>query len=130
MVQAGTTRSVATTEMTSDLQLDLMAEQMNKIRGLNDDVNFDESMIPQSGNPMDLFKEWFDLAVSMKMFEPNAFSLATSTKDGKPSNRMSLCNYFNDEGFVWYTNYESRKGQEIDENPLGAATFWWGPLER
>ena len=87
-------------------------------------------MIPENGNPMDLFKEWFDLAVKMKMFEPNAFSLATSTKDGVPSNRMSLCNYFNNDGFVWYTNYESRKGQEIDENPLGAATFWWGPLER
>ena len=110
MVQANTNRSVATTEMTSELQLDLMAEQMNKIRGQNDDLNFDESMIPESGNPMDLFKEWFDLAVSMKMFEPNAMSLATSTKDGHPSNRMILCNYFDNDGFVWYTNYESRKG--------------------
>ena len=94
------------------------------------DLNFSESDIPASGNPMDLFKEWYDQAVQTKMFEPNAMCLATCNKQGRPSNRMVLLKGQDAAGFVWYTNYESRKGQEIAENPFGALTFWWGPLEK
>ena len=64
------------------------------------------------------------------MFEPNAMCLATCGKDGRPSNRYVLLKGFDKAGFVWYTNYESHKGQQIDDNPFGALTFWWGPLER
>ena len=93
-------------------------------------MNFSESDIPASGNPMDLFREWYNQAVEMKMFEPNAMCLATCNKQGRPSNRFVLLKGQDKDGFVWYTNYESRKGQEIAENPFGALTFWWGPLEK
>ena len=79
---------------------------------------------------MDLFKDWFEQAVQTKMFEPNAMCLATCNAQGRPSNRMVLLKDFDKNGFVWYTNYESRKAQDIDSNPFGALTFWWGPLEK
>ena len=77
-----------------------------------------------------MFKEWFDQAVATKIFEPNAMCLATCSKEGRPSNRMVLLKEYDKNGFVWFTNYESRKGQQIAENPFGAITFWWGPLEK
>lgn len=66
----------------------------------------------------------------MKMVEPNACALATVNADGRPSNRFLLLKDFDERGFVFFTNYESRKGNEIAENPYAAMTFWWGPLEK
>lgn len=81
-------------------------------------------------DPIRLFKKWFDAAVATGLAEPNAMTLATSTKQGKPSARMVLLKGFDRDGFVFYTNYESRKGRELEQNPHAALVLFWQPLER
>uniref|UniRef100_A0A7S3CLY1 pyridoxal 5'-phosphate synthase n=1 Tax=Strombidium rassoulzadegani TaxID=1082188 RepID=A0A7S3CLY1_9SPIT len=81
-------------------------------------------------NPFDLFKTWFDEAVKADVLEPNAMCVSSCGKDLKPSSRFVLLKGFDERGFVFYTNYESRKSQQLTENPNAAATFWWGALER
>jgi len=81
-------------------------------------------------NPFAQFKIWFDQALAAKLPEPNAMTIATATLDGKPSARMVLLKDYDERGFVFYTNYESHKGQQLVENPWGAIAFWWAELER
>lgn len=81
-------------------------------------------------NPFEQFTLWFDQAVAAKLPEPNAMTLATATSDGKPSARMVLLKGYDERGFVFYTNYKSRKGQQLLANPWGAIAFWWTQLER
>ena len=81
-------------------------------------------------DPIQLFQEWFDAAVSAELKEPNAMTLATATRDGKPSARIVLLKSFDEHGFVFYTNYGSRKGRELAQNPYAALVLFWPPLER
>lgn len=81
-------------------------------------------------NPLVQFGLWFDQAVEAKLPEPNAMVLATSTKEGKPSARVVLLKECNQEGFVFYTNYESHKGKLISENNEVALVFNWLELHR
>jgi pyridoxamine 5'-phosphate oxidase len=81
-------------------------------------------------NPFIQFKFWFDQAVASQLPEPNAMTLATCTPGGQPSARMVLLKDFDDRGFVLFTNYNSRKGQELTANPQAALVFWWAELER
>ena len=81
-------------------------------------------------NPFIQFKKWFDQALAAQLPEPNAMTIATATPDGKPSARMVLLKDFDERGFVFFTNYNSHKGQELAENPQGALVFWWAELER
>ncbi|HBB31916.1 MAG TPA: pyridoxamine 5'-phosphate oxidase [Cyanobacteria bacterium UBA8803] len=81
-------------------------------------------------NPFQQFKIWFDQAIAAQLPEPNAMTLATATPDGKPSARMVLLKGYDERGFVFYTNYDSHKGQQLRENPWGAIAFWWVQLER
>ncbi|MCS6820212.1 MAG: pyridoxamine 5'-phosphate oxidase [Chitinophagales bacterium] len=81
-------------------------------------------------NPFEQFKIWLDEAIKAKIYEPNAMTLATADKEGKPSARIVLLKEINEKGFIFYTNYNSRKGQEIDENPHVALLFYWDILER
>lgn len=81
-------------------------------------------------DPVSQFEKWFNEALAAEVHEPNAMTLATASSDGRPSARIVLLKGFNEKGFVFYTNYLSRKGKEIAKNPLGALTFFWGPLER
>lgn len=81
-------------------------------------------------NPVQQFKKWFEQAIAAQLPEPNAMTIATATKDGKPTARMVLLKDFDDRGFVFYTNYESHKGQQLTENPQAALVFWWAELER
>ncbi|MGZ4157390.1 MAG: pyridoxamine 5'-phosphate oxidase, partial [Bacteroidia bacterium] len=76
------------------------------------------------------FEKWFKEAVDSKVHEPNAMTVATATIDGKPSARILLLRNFSEKGFVFYTNYTSRKGEEILENPNCALLFFWPELER
>src|SRR5580700_9246756 len=69
-----------------------------------------------TSDPLRSFKKWFDAAVQAELPEPNAMTLATATRDGKPSARIVLLKSFDERGFVFYTNYESRKGRELAEN--------------
>lgn len=81
-------------------------------------------------NPFKQFGKWFEQALSASVDEPNAMTLATATPDGKPSARIVLLKDFDEHGFVFYANYESRKGQELAENPHAALVFYWIELER
>ncbi|MEH2240323.1 pyridoxamine 5'-phosphate oxidase [Nostoc sp.] len=81
-------------------------------------------------NPFIQFKKWFDQALAGELPEPNAMTIATVTPDAKPSARMVLLKDFDERGFAFFTNYNSRKGQELAENPLAALVFWWAELER
>jgi pyridoxamine-phosphate oxidase len=81
-------------------------------------------------DPIKQFGIWFDEALAANVPEGNAMTLATATGDGRPSARIVLLKGFYDEGFIFYTNYLSRKGKEISKNPLGALTFFWPSMER
>src|SRR5450759_3315521 len=81
-------------------------------------------------NPFKQFRKWLNQALEVGLPEPTAMTLATATKDGKPSARMVLLKHFDEEGFVFFTNYKSRKGRELLRNPAAALVFYWVELER
>ena len=81
-------------------------------------------------DPIRQFANWFDAALAAEIAEPNAMNLATIGKLGRPSARIVLLKDFDARGFTWYTNYSSRKGQDLLEHPYAAITFHWGELER
>jgi pyridoxamine 5'-phosphate oxidase len=75
------------------------------------------------------FERWFQEAVQAQVAEPNAMSLAT-VREGRPSARIVLLKNFDEQGFVFFTNYQSRKSRELDPGAWAALTFWWPELER
>lgn len=81
-------------------------------------------------DPIEQFRTWFQEALNAQVFEPNAMTLATIDATGKPHARIVLLKGVENGGFVFYTNYESAKGQEIAAVPFAALTFWWAGLER
>lgn len=83
-----------------------------------------------ASDPVTQFRKWWDEAIKSNIDEVNAMTIATTTTDGKPSARMVLLKYIHDDGFVFYTNYYSRKGKEISSNPVVALVFFWKELER
>jgi pyridoxamine 5'-phosphate oxidase len=93
-----------------------------RLRSLNEtDVNV---------NPFVQFGHWWDEAIKSEIVEVNAMTLATVTPEGRPSARIVLLKGFDENGFVFFTNYQSRKGKELEENPHGALVFFWKELER
>lgn len=83
-----------------------------------------------SDSPFDQLKNWINLAIEANLTEPNAMCLATATAEGYPSNRMVLLRHLDEQGLVFFTNYNSRKGLEIHQNPRGSVVFWWGSFEK
>jgi pyridoxamine 5'-phosphate oxidase len=81
-------------------------------------------------DPLVLFGTWLADAIRVQVYEPNAMTLATVSAEGRPAARMVLLKGFDAAGFVFYTNYTSRKGQELTHTPWAALVFWWGELER
>jgi pyridoxamine 5'-phosphate oxidase len=81
-------------------------------------------------SPFKQFENWFKQAEIAVPILPNAMTLATATKDGVPSSRVVLLKDFDERGFVFYTNYGSQKGRELDENPVAALSFYWAELAR
>ncbi|KAK3153587.1 hypothetical protein QOZ80_2BG0177900 [Eleusine coracana subsp. coracana] len=81
-------------------------------------------------DPFDQFVRWFDEAVSAGLREPNAMALTTVNKEGKPSSRMVLLKGVDKQGFVWYTNYGSRKAHDLSENHNAALLFYWNEMNR
>ena len=91
-------------------------------------ARLDESNV--SADPIAEFDRWFKQALEAKVLEPNAMALATSTPKGIPSVRMVLLKGYDERGFVFFTDYRSRKGSELESNPHAALAFYWGELER
>ncbi|XP_059181094.1 pyridoxine-5'-phosphate oxidase [Centropristis striata] len=105
-----------------------LSDMRKKYKG--DEECFEESHLA-SLDPIKQFGNWFDEAAKCpEIGEPNAMCIATATKDGRPSARMVLLKGFSHEGFRFFTNYESRKGSELESNPYACLVFYWEPLNR
>ena len=83
-----------------------------------------------AADPLQQFQHWLQQALQAQLPEPNAMTLATVGADGRPSTRVVLIKGCDERGIVWYTNYDSRKGQELALNPWAALQFHWVELER
>ena len=81
-------------------------------------------------DPLKQFSQWLDEAIESQVPEPNAMTLATVANNLRPSTRVVLIKAYDPQGIVWYTNYDSRKGQELAGNPYAALQFHWVELER
>jgi len=108
--------------------MDKINEYINQLREDYSRETLDEKQV--DSNPIKQFEKWFTEAVDSKVNEPHAMTLATANKEGFPSARIILLRNFDEKGFSFYTNYESRKGEEILENPNGALLFFWQELQR
>lgn len=91
-------------------------------------ASLDQTSAP--ADPYALVTEWYEEARRLPLLEPGAIALATTTADGHPSVRMVLLKEFSPAGFVFYTNYRSRKGSELTTNPHAAILLYWDALER
>ena len=101
---------------------------MNQKNGQNSlglDICFEDE-----ANPIVLFKKWFATAEKSETNDPNALSLATSSSDGISSVRMVLLKGLSDEGFVFYTNFNSKKGNDLNNNPNASMCFHWKSIRR
>jgi pyridoxamine 5'-phosphate oxidase len=81
-------------------------------------------------NPIDQFNHWFSEAIQSQVTEPNAMTLSTVTEDGRPSGRIVLLKGIENGKFIFFTNFQSQKGRELEKNPSCALTFFWPDLER
>lgn len=81
-------------------------------------------------NPVDQFNKWFGEAMEAEVLEPNAMSLATVGSENRPSCRIVLLKGIEDDRFLFFTNYQSHKGKELENNPVCALTFFWPQVER
>ena len=89
-----------------------------------------DNCFEDEANPVDLFKKWFAAAEKSEINDPNALSLATSTSEGMPSVRMVLLKGLSEKGFVFYTNFNSKKGNDLKKNPKASMCFHWKSLRR
>ena len=104
---------------------------MNDIANLRKDYS-SESLLEYDveKDPVEQFGRWWTQAVNSQVDEVNAMTLATASSDGMPSARIVLLKGFNKDGFVFFTNYESYKGMQLEENPKACLVFFWKELER
>ncbi len=91
-------------------------------------IGLDETLIDR--DPIGQFQRWFNDAIAANVSMPEAMTLATATPDGRPSARMVLLKQVDQNGFVFFTNYQSAKAQQLDANPRAALVFHWNQLER
>jgi pyridoxamine 5'-phosphate oxidase len=91
-------------------------------------ARLDEASV--GADPFTEFARWFEEAVKAEVQEPNAMTLATASPEGTPSARIVLLKGFDERGFVFFTDYRSQKGTELDQNPRAALVFYWSELER
>jgi len=102
--------------------------KIDEIRRDYQKSTLNESSIEE--NPIHQFESWFEYAVSLKIQDVNAMTLATATNHGIPSARIVLLKGFDERGFVFYSSYQSRKGRELSKNPFAALVMYWKELER
>jgi pyridoxamine 5'-phosphate oxidase len=101
---------------------------MNEMKHSYSSDSLDENTVDR--DPLKLFRRWLDEAKAAGIHLSEAMTLATSTRDGKPSARLVLLKQVDEHGFVFFTNYNSQKARELDENPQAALVFYWRQLER
>ncbi|KAJ3328481.1 hypothetical protein HDU76_009881 [Blyttiomyces sp. JEL0837] len=109
---------------------ELTSSTINKVADMR--ITYTHAELTESkilSDPFDQFAVWFEEAKKVER-EANAMCLATASEDGRPSARMVLMKGFDRDGFTFYTNYRSRKSQDLHANPLAALTFFWPHLER
>jgi pyridoxamine 5'-phosphate oxidase len=105
-----------------------MAAKIANIRKNYSQKKLSESKV--NHNPLKQFAKWWKQAIKSEMAEPNAMTLATASPDGVPSARIVLLKDFGENGFTFFTNYYSFKGQQLSENPKACLVFFWKELER
>ncbi|MCT4603568.1 MAG: pyridoxamine 5'-phosphate oxidase [Marinifilum sp.] len=105
-----------------------MKEEFKRIRHEYGKKVLLESEIDQ--NPFKQFKQWFETALDNKLLDANAMCLSTVSDKGRPSSRILLLKDFDESGFCFFTNYNSKKGIELEKNPYASMVFFWPKLER
>lgn len=105
-----------------------MQEDISSLR--NDYIKQKLNKSDLFADPILQFKNWLLQAIDSKVYEPTAMTLATSNLENKPSARIVLLKFVNEDGFAFFTNYNSRKGIELTQNPNAALVFYWPELER
>ena len=107
-----------------------MSDYLDQIR--NDHHNFNKGKLGDAVdlNPFQLFQTWYQEAYDAKATEPNAFTLSTVDQDLKPSSRILFLRDFDETGFTFFTNYNSKKGKDLLLNPFASLLFFWPTLER
>ena len=104
---------------------------ISHLKASNGQTVFMEEQVVSYTNPFLQFHAWFQAALECKeILEPMAVCITTSTKDGKPSSRTVLMKSYTEKGFIFFSNYKSRKGKELAENPHAALLFYWPALHR
>lgn len=105
-----------------------MISNIQQLRREYAQASLDERDVAE--NPFEQFQKWFEEALNSNVLEPNAMTLATSDAAGNPSARIVLLKGLTDDGFVFFTNYRSRKGEELAQNSRACLLFFWKELER
>jgi pyridoxamine 5'-phosphate oxidase len=105
-----------------------MKEFLSKLRKDYGKMGLDENDL--NPDPYKQFEKWFTEAANAGVVEPDAFTLSTVSAEGKPSSRIVLLRNFDNRGFTFYTNFESQKGRELEQNPNVAMNFFWTDVER
>lgn len=101
------------------------------LHAMRKDYGVDElSKTSVEGDPLLQFEKWFKEAMKTEGNEANAFTLSTIGEDGIPEGRVVLMKYYAEDGFTFYTNYGSTKAKQLENNPVGAMTFYWRTKER
>lgn len=103
-------------------------DELSKMRREYQTGSLNETQM--ASNPFDEFRVWLETAITSGLSEPNAMVVASATPNGRPSARVVLLKELDNNGFVFYTNYMSRKGMELLSNPFAAALFDWHEIER
>jgi pyridoxamine 5'-phosphate oxidase len=103
-------------------------DDISRLRKSYERAELDESA--SAADPLSQFDTWLHEAMAAQVPEPNAMTLATVGRDGRPSTRIVLVKGYDARGIVWFTNYDSRKGRELADHPFAALQFHWVELER
>jgi pyridoxamine 5'-phosphate oxidase len=103
---------------------------MTSIADLRRDYRLQSLNEADARTPFELFSKWWQEAVNAEIVEPNAMTLATASPDGVPAARIVLLKGFDEDGFLFFSNYNSFKGQQLDINPRASLVFFWKELER
>lgn len=106
----------------------MTARKISELRKQSADIPLNSSSV--NPNPFKQFSKWFEQALKSGLLEPNSMAVATATRAGRPSTRILLLKGYSEKGFIFFTNYKSRKGKELEENPYASLLFFWEKTER